>query len=459
VSTSEKEQEIIPPSFETITQYDASDKDKLKDFEIPPQNIESSQTKETQTEKGKGAEKNPINLDDIPETVGGKASQELGSPITALTPLQATFGNPNEGIMYMSDLEPISRDEIPSSDYFFSKKRRSVLKQELHPVGERTVKKHKIIIDGKKLKESEFSTELAGTMGAIASANMYSVENLITMIEQKDQEITQLQDRLKENEKIIGWGIQKGLEQARLKDIQEIQKLNENLDEAKNMIQVTQDQVQQLGNENKSLQNKIISIANQVIEIDQFKNKASEIYVSIEEEQQKVFCNLEIIQNYYQESKRSMDKAVQKEREAKAVRNSFQKMITSLQKEETGKSQNLPISEQLKGDAMIKVWETNLESYKRITKGVNEDCQKIFDFIEKESTHIGTDGFSDSLGEININRYQLKTKKEFEEKKMEISNIQMVNMAEIKKLMIAPSSRLEKVKSTEKTIATQLPSL
>jgi hypothetical protein len=59
------------------------------------------------------------------------------------------------------------------------------LKQELHPVGERTIKKHKIIIDGKKLNEGEFTTELAGTMAAIASANMYSVGNLITMLEQK----------------------------------------------------------------------------------------------------------------------------------------------------------------------------------------------------------------------------------------------------------------------------------
>jgi hypothetical protein len=42
---------------------------------------------------------------------------------------------------------------------------------------------------------------------------------------------------------------------------------------------------------------------------------------------------------------------------------------------------------------------------------------------------------------------------------VEISNIKIVNMAEIEKLMIAPSSRLEKVKSTEKTIATQLPGL
>jgi hypothetical protein len=63
------------------------------------------------------------------------------------------------------------------------------LKQEIHPVGERTIKRHKIIIDGKKLNEGEFATELAGTMGAIASTNIYSVGNLTTMFEQKDQEI------------------------------------------------------------------------------------------------------------------------------------------------------------------------------------------------------------------------------------------------------------------------------
>jgi hypothetical protein len=150
---------------------------------------------------------------------------------------------------------------------------------------------------------------------------------------------------------------------------------------------------------------------------------------------------------------------VLKEMEAKAVRNSFQKILTASQKEEIGKSQKLSIAEQLKGDAMIKVWETNLEGYKKITKNVNEDCQKIFDSIEKESTLIGTDGLSNSLGEIDINRYQLKAKEELEEKKAEISNIKIVNMAEIEKLMITSSSKLEKVKSTEKAIANQLPEL
>ena len=60
--TSTQVPETIPPGFETIIQYDTSDKGKLKDSGIPPQNTESSQTKETQTKKGKEAETNPTNL-------------------------------------------------------------------------------------------------------------------------------------------------------------------------------------------------------------------------------------------------------------------------------------------------------------------------------------------------------------------------------------------------------------
>jgi hypothetical protein len=128
MSTSLPEQEETPTGFETDTQAKSSDKDKLKNLEIPPQNTEGSQIKEPGTKKGRGLETSPIILDDIPEKIGGTASKELGSPITALTPLQSTFGTPHEGVLYVSDLEPILRDEIPSSDYFFSKKRRVVLK-------------------------------------------------------------------------------------------------------------------------------------------------------------------------------------------------------------------------------------------------------------------------------------------------------------------------------------------
>jgi hypothetical protein len=106
-----------------------------------------------------------------------------------LTPLQSTYGNPHEGALYVSDLEPISRDEIPSSNYFFSRKRKAILKQEIHPRGDMMVKKHRVIIDGQKLQEGEFATDIASMMGDLASANIYSVVNLTTMLEQKDQMI------------------------------------------------------------------------------------------------------------------------------------------------------------------------------------------------------------------------------------------------------------------------------
>ena len=77
------------------------------------------------------------------------------------------------------------------------------------------VKKHRAIIDGQKLKEGEFTSEIAGTMGVLASANLYTMGSLTTMLEQKDQMIAQLQGQLKETERNISWGIKKGLEQAR----------------------------------------------------------------------------------------------------------------------------------------------------------------------------------------------------------------------------------------------------
>jgi hypothetical protein len=204
--------------------------------------------------------------------------------------------------------------------------------------------------------------------------------------------------------------------------------LNKNLDEEKHMIQVTQEQVQKLGEENKSLQDKIVYIANQVIEIENFRTQASEIYEKIEEEQHKVFCNLEIIQNYFLESNKSIENVFQKERQTKAARNTFQKAVASSLKEEIGKNKKLSISKQVKGDIMIKVWESKLAKYKRITKEVNENCQAIFDLVEKDSLNIGTDDCFELLGEVNISRHQLKSREELEEKKAEISNIKLVNI-------------------------------
>jgi hypothetical protein len=55
---------------------------------------------------------------------------------------------------------------------------------------------------------------------------------------------------------------------------------------------------------------------------------------------------------------------VEKEREAKTTRTNFQKAVVFSSKEEIGKTHKLSISEQVKGDIMIKVWEAKLAEYK-----------------------------------------------------------------------------------------------
>jgi hypothetical protein len=107
--------------------------------------------------------------------------------------------------------------------------------------------------------------------------------------------IAQLQGQLKETERNISWGIKKGLEQARLNDIQEIQKIKARLEEANPKIQVSQVQFIKQEEINKQLQGKINSISNQVVELEILQAQVLEIYMKTEKEQQGVFFNLEFV--------------------------------------------------------------------------------------------------------------------------------------------------------------------
>jgi hypothetical protein len=74
-----------------------------------------------------------------------------------------------------------------------------------------------------------------------------------------------------------------------------------------------------------------------VVELEIFQAQVLGIHLKIEEEQQKVFLNMEIIQNYFQETNKSLENVLQKEREVKAARMTFQKAIALSIKEEVGK--------------------------------------------------------------------------------------------------------------------------
>jgi len=73
---------------------------------------------------------------------------------------------------------PISVEELPSNGYFFDKKRKVVVKQESYKKAGTVAKRFKILIEGKAVEEEEFVDAIAGTLGAYATANQYSVKTL-----------------------------------------------------------------------------------------------------------------------------------------------------------------------------------------------------------------------------------------------------------------------------------------
>jgi hypothetical protein len=97
--------------------------------------------------------------------------KEIDSPITSITPLQLTKGNPDAGWVFKEELMPISVEELPPNEFFFDKKRKVVVKQESYQKAGAMDKRFKILTKGKVIEEEEFANKIAGTLGAYAIAN------------------------------------------------------------------------------------------------------------------------------------------------------------------------------------------------------------------------------------------------------------------------------------------------
>jgi hypothetical protein len=198
------------------------------------------------------------------------------------------------------------------------------------------------------------------------------------------------------------------------------------------------------------------SIQNQVIDLKFFQAQALKVHTKIEVEQQKLISKVEVIQNYFQEVSKYFDGIVLKEKEAKVARTTFQKAVVLSAKEEVSKTQKLSVIEQIRGDIMLKVWEANIAENNKITKEIKDDCEGIFDLLDKGSFGIGKDNCPGLLGQINIVRHQLTFKENLSEIQMEISQLKEMDVTQIDRWLVKPNLRLQSIEFVGKLIEDQL---
>ena len=133
----------------------------------------------------------------------------------------------------------------------------------------------------------------------------------------------------------------------------------------------------------KQLQAKLSLTEGRVMDLKDFQTLSLEAHTKIEAEQQQLISKIEIIQHYFQEVRKFLDNIILLEKEAKAARNTFQKVVTCSGNGEMPKDLKLSVAEQIRGDIMLKAWETNIVKNKKTVKEIKDDCEGIFDYLDK----------------------------------------------------------------------------
>jgi hypothetical protein len=128
-------------------------------------------------------------------------------------------------------------------------------------------------------------------------------------------------------------------------------------------------------------------------------------------------------------------------------------------REEVPVTPRLTVAEQIRGDIILKAWEANIAESKRMAKEIKEDCEEVFDLLNKESLGIGKDDCSEILGQINIVKHQLDIKESLKEAQIEISQLKQVDIAQIDRWLVKPNLQLQSMTSEDKRIEDRLPQL
>jgi hypothetical protein len=310
---------------------------------------------------------------------------------------------------------------MPASNFFFSTKRRAIVRRELYQKEGIVAKRQRMIFDGQGLEESELTKEMVGSLGAFATTNQWSVENPTEQLKQRNLLISQLQNQIRTTEKNVKDKVNKGIEQARASDKQEIQLLKSSLDEMHKNVQEREKRAIRQSELVKQVQAKLNLIESMVIDITIFQAQALELYKQLESAQQGLFDKVEIIQNHFRVVNQSLENICLGEREVTTTRITFQEAVVSSDKEEIFVIARLSIAEQVRGDIILKTWEANIVESKILAKEIKEVCEEVFHSLNKKSLGLRKDECSEVLGQIDIVKHQLDIKASLEEAQAEIS--------------------------------------
>jgi len=129
---------------------------------------------------------------------------------------------------------------------------------------------------------------------------------------------------------------------------------------------------------------------------------------------------VEAIHNFYQVVDLSLKNIHIKEREARSTRIKFQEVVLLVPRDEVLNVPWLSLSEQTRGNIILKSWETSLVKSKRLAREVNEACLEALSSLDKGLLDFEGNAISEALGQIDIAKNQYNSRNNKEEALMAI---------------------------------------
>jgi hypothetical protein len=356
--------------------------------------------------------------------------------------LQSTQGNIEEGWIFNEELRPIRAEELPPNEFFFDKKRKAVVKREFYQEGESTAKKYKVMTDGKNKKNEQFATEIAGTLGAYASANQFSVGLLKNQLKRKNRLIRTLEARLATATENAKGQASMEMEQARLADKNEMEVLRVKLEQAQLVVRDGRTQASQQRSLIEQLQARVEIAERKMIDIGIFKSRAIEIRSRISSAQQNLLAKVGAIRENCLLVHQVSENLSARERDAGAARVAFQEAVIATNNRVSSGTPVFTISEQTRGNILLKDWEHNIAMGKEQAQKVTNSLEEAFNSIDGELLGIDSGGNAEALMQMNVEQISLGLKDKEERDSADISQMNIVDIVQVDKYMIKPSAHL-----------------
>jgi hypothetical protein len=129
------------------------------------------------------------------------------------------------------------------------------------------------------------------------------------------------------------------------------------------------------------------------------------------------------IQNHFQTIDQGLESISLREKEVGEARVAFQDVVIATMKIEMVGSSKLSITEQTRGDILLKVWEQNISESRGRANEVMNSCEETFALVSKIFLYLDKESSVGMLGKINIDKHLLDIKENVAKEKVEISQI------------------------------------